>query len=256
MDLNPRRKLAIAAAVLAACSFAGGAYAATQDSAAPSAQAFINDAAKRLGVTPQQLTSALDGALQDQLNAAVKAGRLTQAQASAIEQRVRRGGFFSLGLLLGPGAGPAAGPGPFGFGRRGAGPLGLGAFGGGAAGGGAFGAAAGYLGVTTSQLLSELRDGKSLAQIAAAHGKSTSGLSAAITAAISKRINSLPHLTASQKQRLISRLRSGVAGIVNQSGGHLHMRFRFARPRGPRLVPPAGGSFAQPSPPSGAPPVS
>jgi hypothetical protein len=99
MQLHPRRKLAIGAAVLAACSFAGGAYAATQESPAGSPQAFLGDVAKRLNVTTQQLTAALEG---------------------AIEQRSRQHGFFPLGMLLAPGPGSA----PFGAGHHRFGPFG------------------------------------------------------------------------------------------------------------------------------------
>lgn len=84
-----RRKVVIGAAVLAALSFGGGAYAASLDSDLSTPRAFLGDVAKRLGVSTQTLTAALDGAVTDELNAAVKAGRLTRAQANAIERRLR-----------------------------------------------------------------------------------------------------------------------------------------------------------------------
>jgi hypothetical protein len=165
MRFNPRRKLAIGAAALAACSFAGGAYAAAQDSdASATSKAFLNDVANRLDVTPQKLTAALDGALSDQLNAAVKAGKLTQTQANAIERRVERQGFTPFGPF---------GPGPFGRGRphfrRTLIP--------------ALSAGAKYLGISVSQLSSELRSGRSLEQIARSHGKSVAGLRKAVGSA-------------------------------------------------------------------------
>ena len=73
-------------------AFAGGAYAATQSSGPNTRQAFLNDVAKRLHVSPQQLSSALNGATTDQLQAEVKAGQITQAQANALEQRLKNGG--------------------------------------------------------------------------------------------------------------------------------------------------------------------
>jgi hypothetical protein len=164
MRFNPRRKIVVGALALAACSFGGGAYAATQDNSSSTPQAFLNDVARRLGVTPQRLSSAFDGALTDQLNAAVKAGKLTQAQASAIEQRLRAHGFVPFGPLLGP---PAfIHPRSF----RPGGPV--------------LGAAAKYLGITTAQLRSELRSGKTLKQIASEHGKSVAGLEQAIRSAL------------------------------------------------------------------------
>src|SRR2546423_13038978 len=87
-----RRKLVIGLAALAVAALAGGAYAATQSSTPNTRQAFLNDVAKRLHVTPQQLTQALTGATDDQLQAAVKAGRLTQAEANQLAQRLKRSG--------------------------------------------------------------------------------------------------------------------------------------------------------------------
>ncbi len=101
-----KRKLVIGLAALALAAFAGGAYAATQSSSPNTRQAFLNDVAKRLHVTPQQLSAALSGATLDQLQAAVKAGRLTQSQANKLEQRLKQNGTA-----------PAL---PFGFFARGA----------------------------------------------------------------------------------------------------------------------------------------
>ena len=81
MHRSLKRNLVIGLAALAVAAFAGGAYAATQNSGPTTRQAFLNDVAKRLGVTPQQLSAALNGATVDQLQAAVKAGRLTQTPA-------------------------------------------------------------------------------------------------------------------------------------------------------------------------------
>ena len=105
MHRSLKRKLVIGLAALAVAAFAGGAYAATQSSAPNTRQAFLNDVAKRLHVTPAQLTAALNGATLDQLQAAVKAGRLTQAQANALEQRLKQKGS-ATGLPFAPGLGP------------------------------------------------------------------------------------------------------------------------------------------------------
>jgi hypothetical protein len=86
-----RRRIAVGAAGLALLAAAGGAYAATQSRDAER-QAFLNDAAKRLNVTPQQLTDALKQAAIDRIDAAVKAGTLTQAQADASYTRLQQGG--------------------------------------------------------------------------------------------------------------------------------------------------------------------
>jgi hypothetical protein len=121
VQTNMKRKLAIGTTALAAAAFAGGAYAANQDSRLSARQAFLNDLARRLNVTPKQLTGAVQGAFIDQLQAAVAAGKLTQAQADAIKQRVQQSGAPPLGALgwvgppgggawLGPGGGGERGP--------------------------------------------------------------------------------------------------------------------------------------------------
>jgi hypothetical protein len=151
MQIGIKRKLAIGTTVLAAAAFAGGAYAARNDSPESTRQAFLNDVAKRLKVAPAKLTAALRGAFFDQLDAAVAAGKLTKTQADAIKQRTLldrrsavldreinrsgaprfgpRGYFRQFGSQLGPGrsgpagaaASPAAGaggsPSPAGSGR-------------------------------------------------------------------------------------------------------------------------------------------
>ncbi len=59
--MHPRlkRKLTIVATALAAAAFAGGAFAATQMSALNMRQAFLQDVAKRLNITPGRLMDAL-----------------------------------------------------------------------------------------------------------------------------------------------------------------------------------------------------
>jgi hypothetical protein len=59
VQTSVRGKLAIAVTTLAAVAFAGGAYAASQDSRAVGRQAVFTNAAKRLNLTPEQLEAAL-----------------------------------------------------------------------------------------------------------------------------------------------------------------------------------------------------
>ena len=189
-----RHKLLIAGATLVAAASAGVAYAATQSPADPQ-QAFINDVAKRLNVSPAQLQSALKAALIDRLNAAVQAGQLTKAQANLIKQRIESGRFLGR---------------PWRFGFRTHEFFGRGALAG----------AASYLGLTDSQLLRDLSSGKSLAQIAKARGKSVSGLEQAITTAEKARLDRLVSagvITKRQEQRVLSRLSDKVSRIVNRT---------------------------------------
>src|SRR4051794_33407415 len=93
----------VSAAVLAVAAGGGAALAATSgDDHKKTEQAIIDDAAKRLNVSPEALRSALGAAEDAQLDQAVKDGKLTQAQADAIKQRRQKSGS-----VLGPG-----GPGP------------------------------------------------------------------------------------------------------------------------------------------------
>ena len=216
MHRGLKRNLVIGLAALVVAAFAGGAYAATQSSGPSTRQAFLNDVAKRLHVTPQQLSTALNGAAVDQLQAEVKAGRLTQAQANALEQRLKNGGRTPL-LPLTPGLAaprpfPAA-PGSPGRGF-GAGPLGFpGVFG--------LGAAGSYLGLSNTQLFQQLQSGKSLAQIATAKGKTVAGLEQAMTAPIKKALDAAvarKAITAAREKQILSRLSAGLTQRINQKG--------------------------------------
>ena len=258
MHRSVKRNLVIGGAALAVAAFAGGAYAATQNSGPTSRQAFLNDVAKRLHVSPQELSSALNGAFQDQLQAAVQNGRLTQAQANALEQRLKQKGT----------AVPAVPFGYFGFGPRGLGPRAqvvppggtpgappprfpgkplrpFGMF----AGPGALDAAATFLGLTDAQLFQQLSSGKSLADIANAQHKSVSGLEQAMTAAAKTKLDKLvanKTITATQEQKLLNRLSARIDQQVNAKGFLPRRAFR-AFPKGgipapktaPAPVPPA-----------------
>jgi hypothetical protein len=256
-----KRKLVIGLAALAVAAFAGGAYAATQSSAPTTRQAFLNDVAKRLRVTPQQLTQALQGATIDQLQAAVKAGRLTQAQADKLEQRLKRSGAapaipfgfgFGFGFGLAPRFARPGGPGlpgapggrpRLGLGGRLARPFEL-------------QAAASYLGLTIPQLFRQLSTGKSLAQIATAKGKTASGLEQAMTNAVKTRLDKLvanKMMTAAREKTVLSRLSARLAQAINQKGlpfaRRLGPRFRGRLPKPPYTpVPPAYAPAPYPAP--------
>jgi hypothetical protein len=257
-----KRQLVFGLAALAVVAFAGGAYAATQSSTPNTRQAFLNDVAKRLGVTPQQLTAALNGATADQLQAAVKAGHLTQAQADALAQRLRQNAAGALPFppiapflarpLLGRGLGGFGPGGPRGFRRIG--PL---------AGAVDLPAAASYLGLTDAQLLQQLAAGKSLAQIATSKGKTVSGLEQAMTTAIKARLDKLVSnklITAAQETRILSRFSARLSQAVNQKGMSLvrrpALRFPYPIPPGPGAPGAAPAPGARPKgSPSQAPPA-
>src|SRR5271166_1819675 len=80
------RKLAIGATGVLLLGGAGGALAATQSSSGSGRQAYVDDLAKRLNVSPSALTAAAAAARNDQIEAALAAGRITQSQADALKQ--------------------------------------------------------------------------------------------------------------------------------------------------------------------------
>src|SRR4051812_10220109 len=131
MPISAKRKLVAGAAGLVVLAGTGGAYAAnqatpTKSPAPPKAadhaaeqKAFLDDVAGRLHVSTDQLTAALKGAAADRIDAAVKAGKLTQAQGDEAKKRIESadGPLLGMGPLGGPGHGPGGpgGPGPRGF---------------------------------------------------------------------------------------------------------------------------------------------
>jgi hypothetical protein len=244
MGASFKNRFAIGAAALAAAAFAGGAYAATQ-SGTNSRQAFLNDVAKRLNVPPAQLEAAMRAAFIDRIQAEVKDGRLTQAQANAIEQRIGQG---KLPFPVGPGREHG---GEFPGGRMN-GPL---------------AAAATYLGLTPVQLFEDLGGGKSLAQIAKDKGKTTSGLEQAMVASVQTRLDkavSAGRITKAQEQQLLTRFQNRLSRDVNRTGPPHRMLRRgrlggpppFGGPAGDPGGPPPGGPYSgAPGPPPGPPPA-
>jgi len=201
-----RRKTVAAALVGLVVLGGGAAVAATQlDSPTARSQAIISDAAGQLGVSPDKLSSALQKALEDQLQADVTAGRLTQAQADAQKQRIESGNY------------PLLGTGGFGFGRGGGG-FGHGGFGFGAGFLADYTTAATYLGLTPAQLRTDLMGGKTLAEIATAQGKTADGLVNTLVSAVEKQLDAAVtagKLTSAQEQAIEKNLQQQIADLVN-----------------------------------------
>src|SRR5262249_48019741 len=83
-------------------------------------------------------------------------------------------------------------------------------------------AAASYLGLTPDELKSEFAAGKSLADIAAAHGKSVEGLKQAMLDAMKADLDrqvANGDLTADQEQSILTKVREGIDDFVNGKGG-------------------------------------
>ena len=156
----------------------------------------MHDVAQRLGISDTKLTDALKGAAIDQVDQALKDGRITQAQADELKQRIESGDgvpFFGHG---------------FGFAA------------GGLHGGhvDALDGAAAYLGLTEAQLHDKLRSGSTLAQLATAAGKSVDGLKSAMRDAAKADLDkavAAGDLTSAQEQDFLSRLDADLDAIVN-----------------------------------------
>lgn len=217
---STRALLAGAVVALAAGGAVGGALAAsgTFDPKAER-QAFLNDAAGRLGVTSSKLEDALKQAALDRVDAALAAGRITQAQADALKAAIDAGDF-PLGVPR-PGLGFHRG-----LGLR----------------GDFLDAAANYLGLTDDQLRSQLESGESLADVARAQNKSVSGLEQALVAAVQTKLDQAVkdgRITSDEESRILAKVKASVDDIVNGrlpagapkpfgAGPGFGFRFRFA----------------------------
>jgi polyhydroxyalkanoate synthesis regulator phasin len=214
MSISAKRKLAVGAAGLAVLAGSGGAYAAAAGTPqvapkpadhAAETKAFLDDVAKRLNVTRDQLDAAVKGAAEARIDAAVAAGKLTKEQGEAAKKRLANG----LPALGGPGilgGKPGRGPGGPGFGHRGFG-FGFG-----------FEGAADYLGLTEAQLREQLENGKSLADVAKAQNKDVAGLKAALKAKVTTKLDEAVkdgHLTAAQKTKLLADIDARLDDIIN-----------------------------------------
>ncbi len=187
------KRLAIGASGLALLGGGAVAMAATQhDSAGTARGAYLDDVAKHLNVTPGALTAAMEAARDEQIQAAVAAGRITQTQADALQQRTSQSGGAPLPRL--------------GLGRAGVAERAV---------------AARYLGLSAATLRSERRAGKSLAQIASATpGRSTAGLRAALLAADRARTEHAATsglITPKQEQRRLARLEHTVEAQLRRT---------------------------------------
>jgi hypothetical protein len=209
-----RNKLVGLVVVLVVAVGAAGALAATGAlSPREESEAVIDDAAERLGVQPSELSSALEAALKARVDAAVEAGRLTEAQGSELKARIDAGDVPLVGL--GPGARHHGGPG-FGHG------VGL-------------EAAASYLGLSEAELRTALEDGQTLAQVAATRDKPVGGLVDALVAAATEELEQAVEdgrLTEAQKDSIAATLVDRVTAKVNGRFGPGRGERRFGPPPG------------------------
>ena len=250
----------IAALALSGALVAGGTGAAiaavSKDERNAAEDAILEDAAKRLNVTPDKLRDALAAAQNAQLDQAVKDGKLTQKQADMIKERRKQSGVVLGGpgplklrggaeLEVHPGGpGPGFGPG-FGHGHGPHGPGlrmeildGL----------------ADALGTTQSKLRRGLRDGKSIAELAKANGKSLDDVRKALKATAKTRLDKAvkdEDLTQKQADRLLDRVSEKIDALT--SGKPLlrrgHRFFGGEKPPMPAMPKPRPGMLPGEGPP-------
>ena len=195
----------------------------------------LADIAKAQGKTADDLVSALVAAAKTKLDSAVSAGKLTSDQETTILSALQT---QITNAVNGTSPTPAAGGLP-GFGFGGFGGHGFG-------GGGAFfvvgdiSAAASFLGLTNQQVLTDLQNGQTLADIAKAQGKTADDLVAALVAAEKANLDkavSNGRLSSDQETQILSNATALITNEVNGTGPH------FGRP-GVRFhwggAPPAG----------------
>src|SRR6266545_2300596 len=97
-----RKTLTIAVVALAVVGGGGAAIAADQGSSS-TGQSFLDSVARHLGISSQKLEDATKAAAIEQVDAALKEGKITQAQADELKARIQSGEFPPFaGPLFGP----------------------------------------------------------------------------------------------------------------------------------------------------------
>lgn len=230
MQRSLKRKVVAGGIAALAVAGAGGAVAATQWSPKAENEAVLEDAAKELGVDPDKLDDALRTALENRVDEAVKAGRLSEEEGNRLKEAIESGDFPVLGVPLMRGHGPGFGPG-FGEGHLHIEFRGL-------------VDTAEYLGLSEEELRAELAEGKTLAEVAKAHDKSVDGLVDALVKATNARLDEAVaqgHLSQEQADELKKGTKERVEAFVNGDMLHFDHRWRGPAP-GPGFAPDGDGA--------------
>jgi pyrroline-5-carboxylate reductase len=170
--------------------------------AAADKPSLADDVAARLGITADTLREAFKDALDARVDAAVKAGRLTPEQGAKLKERIANAkglGRLAFHRAIRHHRGLVRG-----IQHRAHAP----------------GVIAKYIGIPPKELRSELRSGKSLAQIATAHGKTEDGLVNATLAPVKSRLDRAvqnKRLTQQRADEILARLTDGVKKAVERT---------------------------------------
>ena len=188
-------------------------------------QSFWQALATRLGTTVEKLQQAVKDAGKDSVAEALKNNSITQAQADAMNQRLDQwqpGQGGPLGLPFGRGGFDHGKGGP----ERGMGPMG---------GSAVLDAAAKALGMTTADLTTELRGGKTLADVANAKNVSQDTVKQAIIAAQKAQVDQ-----AQQAGRLTADQATQAKQHIDQESANLDLSKLFSGRGGPGGFGPGG----------------
>jgi hypothetical protein len=218
MEKRLKRRIVVGGIAVLAVAGAGGAIAARQlGSPQERSQAIVVDAAKQLGIPSAKLSDALKKAVENQIDAAVQAGQLTKEQGADLKARIESGEAPLFG------GGPSRG----GPGHHFSHFVGL-------------ETAADYLGLTGSELRTQLRDGKTLAQIAKDRGKSVDGLIGALYDAAKKQLDAAVaagRLTKDQEDKILADAKQRITDFVNGNGPKFRDHFGDRLGSGDRFGP-------------------
>jgi hypothetical protein len=202
-----RRKIVATAVAALAVAGGGAAFAATGvGTPQEESKAVIEDAAEQLGVDSTELSDALKQAFANRIDAAVAAGSITKAEGDELKERIESQDYPLLG---GPGFGHHGGH-RFGY----------------------LDAAATYLGLSETELRTQLSDGKTLADVAKAEGKTVDGLVSALVADEKKELDaavSSGRLTQAQADEMLANAEERFTDMVNRTKPQHGLR-RFGGP--------------------------
>jgi len=200
-------KIAAVVAVLGVGAvMVGGAVTSAQEGDGPIGT-FLERLADKLGIGQDELKTAIEETQNEMIDEGVAEGRLTEEQAERLKERIEERGFL--------------------------GPLdrfGIRAHVRGQVGGLTVEAAATVLDVELDELLDELKDGKTMAEVAEDQGMSVEQFTEALLSQVKAQLDGLVaegKLTQEQADQILQRTENNIDGIVNAQPGPC----RFGGPR-------------------------
>ena len=166
---------------------------------------FIGKLADKLGVSEDELNTAIKDTRIEMIDEAVADGQLTEEQADRMKERVEQG---DIGFGFGPRFGEGRHHGGHGVCRLAVGHI--------------LEVAAGVLDMPQDELTQQLKDGKSLAEVAEAQGMSVDDFKAGLLEAVKAKLDGLvadDKLTQEQAGRIFQGFEEHIDRIVNAHPG-------------------------------------